>query len=248
MSKNPDSQIDTIYAGHMDDVGPFQFDQKVVDAFPDMIKRSVPGYSTIVHMTGYLAAQYAQSHSACYDLGCSLGTTTLAMRHKINAANCKIIAVDNSPQMIERCRLVVDADSADLPVELVETDIQQVKIDNASVCTLNFTLQFIELDKRDHLLQNIFDGMRPKGILIISEKLLFEDADHQTLMNDLHHYFKRSNGYSDLEIAQKRDSLENVLVPETFVKHKERLEKIGFTGVELWFQCFNFSSFIAFKP
>lgn len=242
-----DSKLDTIYANPLADVSRFAFDQRVVDVFPDMIKRSVPGYATIINMIGTLAERYAQSGSNCYDLGCSLGAASLAMRHKINATDCKIIGVDNSSAMLKRCQQVMEADTGDIPVELIEAQIQDVAIDNASVVVLNFTLQFIPVEERLDVLKNIWQGLRPGGVLILSEKLAFEDASHEQLMIDLHHNFKRANGYSDLEIAQKRSAIENYLIPETLAVHRRRLRDAGFHSVDIWFQCFNFASIIALK-
>ncbi len=242
-----DSKLDTIYANPLADVSRFAFDQRVVDVFPDMIKRSVPGYATIINMIGTLAERYAQSGSNCYDLGCSLGAASLAMRHKINASDCKIIGVDNSSAMLKRCQQVMEADTGDIPVELIEAQIQGVAIDNASVVVLNFTLQFIPVEERLDVLKNIWQGLRPGGVLILSEKLAFEDASHEQLMIDLHHNFKRANGYSDLEIAQKRSAIENYLIPETLAVHRRRLRDAGFHSVDIWFQCFNFASIIALK-
>jgi len=247
MSQDYTDQRDTLFNTESD-VGPFVFDQKVVDVFPDMIKRSVPGYSTIVHMVGQIAERYAQSGSRCYDLGCSLGASTLAMRHRIQAVDVNIYAVDNSSDMIRRCQQVLDADSHDLPVTLICQDLEETMIRNASVVVMNFTLQFIRPALRNELVSRIYKGMRPGGVFILSEKLSFEDLHHKQLMTDLHHYFKKTNGYSDLEISQKRNAIENVLIPETLETHKQRLSQAGFTGTELWFQCFNFASLLAFKP
>lgn len=243
MTDNPD----TLYASDPP-LGEFVFDRQVVDVFPDMIKRSVPGYMTIIHMVGQLAERYAQSGSHCYDLGCSLGASTLAMRHRIQAANVDIIAIDNSAEMIERCRLVLAADPSEIAVDLRCEDLAISEIRNASVVVMNFTLQFVPVERRDELVQRIFNGMRPGGVFILSEKLLFDDRHHDQLMTELHHYFKKTNGYSDLEIARKRNALENVLIPESLNTHKTRLAQAGFVGTELWFQCFNFSSLVAFKP
>lgn len=238
---------DNIYANPLGAVSGFQFDQSVVEVFPDMIQRSVPGYTTIVAMIGTLAERYAQSGSRCYDLGSSLCAATLSMRHRIPAADCEIVAVDNSPAMIERARSVLAADSGQIPVTLVCDDLQNVAVENASVVVLNFTLQFIPVEEREEILQRIHDGLRPGGVLILSEKVAFSDRDHQELMIDLHHSFKRANGYSELEIAQKRTALENVLIPETLTEHRERLKRVGFSSVDVWFQCFNFASMIAIK-
>lgn len=239
--------IDTLYADPLKGEAKFTFDKKVVEVFPDMIKRSVPGYATIISMIGNLAERYSQADSNCYDLGCSLGAATLAMRHRIQAADCRIIGVDNSEAMIERCQQVMAADSGEIPVELQCADIQSVPVSNASVVVLNFTLQFIPLAQRQTILQTIYAGLKPGGVLILSEKVAFDDQQHQQLMIELHHNFKRTNGYSDLEIAQKRSALEDVLLPETLETHRNRIKHIGFSSCDVWFQCFNFASLIAIK-
>lgn len=238
---------DKIYANQVDHISGFRFDQNVVAVFPDMIKRSVPGYATIIHMVGQLAERFATAHSQIYDLGCSLGASTLAMRHRIPCAGAKIIAVDNSQAMIDQCRHVIAADSGEIPVDLVCADILDVPITNASVVVLNFTLQFIPVPKRQVLLGAIAEGLNPGGVLILSEKIAFDDPAYNQLQIDLHHHFKKTHGYSDLEIAQKRAALENILVPETMHTHQQRLLNCGFKTAEPWFQCFNFTSIIASK-
>jgi tRNA (cmo5U34)-methyltransferase len=241
------NSTDRLYANPLEQIDAFRFDETVVKVFPDMIKRSVPGYATIINMIGNLAERYAQADTRCYDLGCSLGAATLAMRHRIQATNCSILGVDNSDAMLQRCQEVIDADSGQVAVELLCSDLCDIDIHNASVVVLNFTLQFIPLEKRSQVLTKIYQGLVPKGVLIVSEKVAFEDEQHQTLMNELHHNFKRANGYSDLEIAQKRSAIENVLIPETLATHRNRLKDAGFESVDVWFQCFNFASMIAIK-
>ncbi len=238
---------DNLYANPLGEVSRFAFDQQVVNVFPDMIKRSVPGYATIINMIGNLAGIYAKSSTQCYDLGCSLGAATLAMRHGIHNTDCKIIGVDNSQAMLERCRQIIAADMADVEVELINSNIQDIAINNASMVVLNFTLQFIAVDQRLDLLTKIANGLHNGGVLILSEKVIFDDQPHQDLMTDLHHNFKRANGYSDLEIAQKRAAIEHYLIPETLDIHRQRLRQAGFASVDVWFQCFNFASIIAIK-
>lgn len=242
-----DSAPDQIYANPLDQIEQFAFDHQVVNVFPDMIKRSVPGYPTIINMIGNLAERYVTSGTNCYDLGCSLGAATLAMRHKIRATDCQIIGVDCSEAMLERCQQVIDADSAEIPVQLINSTLQTCDIKNASMAVLNFTLQFIPVAERLHQLEKIAQGLNNGGVLILSEKIAFEEPLHHQLMIDLHHNFKRSNGYSDLEIAQKRQAIENYLIPETLKTHKERLRLAGFASADVWFQCFNFASIIAIK-
>jgi len=244
-------QKDKVYADPLAQLDQFRFDEKVASVFADMIQRSVPGYGTILTMIGDITERYAQANSLCYDLGCSLGAATLAMRHKMNAPGCGIISVDNSEAMIKRCESAIRLDSDShpklAPVTLHCSDLQSIKIERASVVVLNFTLQFIPLEERQTITQSIYDGLLPGGILLISEKVIFEDAPHQTLLTELYHNFKRNNGYSDLEIAQKRTALEAVLRPETIDTHKQRLKNAGFSSVDVWFQCLTFASLIAIK-
>jgi tRNA (cmo5U34)-methyltransferase len=164
-------KADQIYASPLDQIIDFKFDEKVVNVFPDMIQRSVPGYSTMISTIGIMAARYAQADSVCYDLGCSLGAVTLSMRQRINQPKCKIIAVDNSPAMIEQAQQLLSADQNQrVDVDLVCNDLLDIQISNASVVVMNFTLQFIAIEQRDALLQRIYDGLKPGGVLILSEK------------------------------------------------------------------------------
>jgi tRNA (cmo5U34)-methyltransferase len=238
---------DSIYASPVGEVGAFKFDETVAGVFPDMIQRSVPGYNAIISAIGLLAGRFAREHSVCYDLGCSLGAATLSMRHRIEAENCRIIAVDNSPAMVTRFQDILLKDRAKVAVDVQCADIREIAIENASVVVLNFTLQFIPLEDRFRFLQKIYQGLLPGGILILSEKLKFDDDRQQELQTQMHHAFKKAQGYSDLEISQKRTALENVLIPETFIQHQKRLLQVGFSSAEVWFQYFNFASIIALK-
>ncbi|QGH63345.1 carboxy-S-adenosyl-L-methionine synthase CmoA [Serratia proteamaculans] len=238
---------DTLFSAPIAKLGDWTFDERVAEVFPDMIQRSVPGYSNIISMIGMLAERFVQPDSQVYDLGCSLGAATLSMRRNIKVAGCNIIAVDNSPAMVERCRRHIDAFRADTPVEVIEADILDIKIENASMVVLNFTLQFLEPADRLRLLEQVYRGLRPGGALVLSEKFSFDDADVGELLFNMHHDFKRANGYSELEISQKRSMLENVMLTDSVDAHKTRLKQAGFEHAEVWFQCFNFGSLIALK-
>ena len=238
---------DTIYSEYRERVGDFVFDDKVAGAFDDMIRRSVPGYATVIAMTRVFAEHYGQAGSRCYDLGCSLGASTMAMRKGIAAEGCKVIAVDNSEAMVERCREIAAGDDSDVPVEILCADIMDVPIEDASVVVMNFTLQFLSPDKRDEMVQRIYDGLRDGGVLLLSEKIAFADGEKDAFETDMHHEFKKLMGYSDLEVAQKRKALENVLIRDTIEMHKGRLAGAGFAKTHIWFQCFNFISLAAFK-
>ncbi|OIP98977.1 MAG: carboxy-S-adenosyl-L-methionine synthase CmoA [Zetaproteobacteria bacterium CG2_30_46_52] len=227
------------------DVKSFVFDADVTRVFEDMIKRSVPGYGLTLQMISLIAAQYAQAHSKLYDLGCSLGASTLAMSHAVQGRDCSIVGVDNSEAMLKACAINVQASPT--PVHLLLGNIEEVDIADASVVVLNFTLQFIAKEKRDALMQKIYAGMRPGGVLVLSEKVAFDDDFEQEAQIQLHESFKKAQGYSEMEVSRKRQSIENVLIPETMETHHARLEKAGFAHSQTWFQCFNFVSMLAYK-
>lgn len=238
---------DQLYSAQRDHIVDFAFDESVAAVFPDMIRRSVPGYGEIITLTGLLAERYAQTGSHCYDLGCSLGAATLSMRRRILHADCRIIAVDNSAAMLEQARRNLDLEKSDIQVELRCEDVRKVDIQNAAVVVLNFTLQFVDPAERLPLLKKIHAGLRPGGVLLLAEKLVFANDREQDFQSEMHLAFKRANGYSELEISQKRTALENVLIPDTLEQHQERLGWAGFQRSEIWFRCFNFAALIAFK-
>ncbi len=240
------SKKDKIYAEPKSPI-PFNFDENVAEVFPDMIERSVPGYALIIDNIKKLAAEFVQADSNCYDLGCSLGAASLAMSQGITQPGVNIVGVDNSAAMLDKCRIHINAFKHQTPIHLVESDIQSIEITNASMAVLNFTLQFIAKEERAALLRKIADGLNPGGMLLLSEKVCFDDPAIDNLMINLHHQFKRENGYSDLEISQKRNALENVLLPETLEKHKTRLKSVGFRHVSCWLRQYNFVSIVAIK-
>lgn len=244
------SEPDSIYAEKRQ-CGKFTFNEEVVKVFPDMIRRSAAGYTTIVENIGNLAPLFAQENSTIYDLGSSLGAISMVLRNAVKTPNTTIVAIDNSKAMVEKSREYLKAQEMMietlLPIEVVEADITTYPYENASLFAMNFTLQFIPRENRLALLTKIADSLLPGGALFMSEKLRFSDAKEHEMLNNLHVQFKRSQGYSELEIAQKRESLEDVMKIDSFEEHKARLMEAGFREVYLWFQCMNFSSILAIK-
>ncbi len=243
------SDVDKLFATPQARVADFVFDQDVARVFPDMIKRSVPGYPTIVESIGLIAGHYAQPNTLVYDLGCSLGAATQSIRRHARAPGCRVHAVDSAEAMVERCQEYLQAQDAMFqeltPAQVSLADITSMQLAPCSVVVLNFTLQFIPPEQRLALLCKIRQALVPGGVLILSEKLLFTDPRTQSSLESLHYAFKRANGYSDLEIAQKRAAIEKVMLPDTLETHLARLEEAGFSHAHCWFQCINFCSMIA---
>jgi len=228
--------------------GDFVFDERVADVFDDMIVRSIPGYETIISTIGRFSRKYYKSNTRIYDLGCSLGGATFEICKQLDEMDLDLIAVDNSEAMIERLteRKAIFGHMGER-IKIEFQDIQDTVIENASVVILNFTLQFIPIERRDELIKRIYNGLIPGGILVISEKIVIDGECLNSLFIEMYHKFKESNGYSELEISQKRLALENILKPEPISAHKSRHISAGFQSFEVWFQYLNFASMISFK-
>ena len=236
---------DTVFAKPQTTIAGFAFNETVTQVFADMISRSVPGYELTLEMIGVISAAYSQANTNLYDVGCSLGAASFAMQQRAQNG-CNIIGIDNSEAMVKRAReLVASSNINNIHIEL--GDARSTEYNNASLITSNFTLQFIPKQDRFALLQKFANSLVTGGALVLSEKIDFAEPQQSDTMIKLYHDFKQSRGYSELEVAQKRAALENVLIPETLAVHTQRLKEAGFSQVLPWFQCFNFCSIIAIK-
>ena len=227
------------------DIADFRFDQDVVKVFDDMVRRSVPGYDSMIQMIGLIARMYGQDNTNYYDLGSSTGAITLSIALNNKSKNNQFFAIDNSKEMVEQCEKNLHNKVDNL--QAICADINQLKINSASIVVLNLTLQFIDVNLRSNLIKKIYDGLESGGILIISEKIHFDDAVTQNQITKLHMDFKKENGYSELEIANKRQAIENVLITDTKEQHLNRLRDCGFVETSCFFQCLNFVSFLSVK-
>ena len=221
----------------------FAFDEAVAEVFPDMIRRSVPGFETVVPITGLIAAESLPEGGLAYDLGCSQGATTLALLHAVGSKPCRIVAVDSSAPMLDRAAANIE----DPRATFLEQDIRQTDVAGASVVLLNYVLQFIPPADRQGLLDRCCEALLPGGLVILSEKIRFSGKADQAWSESLHIAYKKANGYSDLEVSQKREALENVMIVDTEAEHRQRLEGAGFKTVRTWFRCLNWCSMVAIK-
>lgn len=227
---------DGLYQNKRMQIDPFAFDDSVTKVFSDMIRRSIPGYQSVVDITGLIAAKHLQPSALCYDLGCSRGATTASILNAVGDRECKIVAIDNSAPMIA----AATANLVDPRVSFQHADIRDVEYVDASFVAANFTLQFLPPEDRLAFLRNVRNGLRPNGVFLVSEKI---DDDNE--FAELHLDFKRENGYSELEISQKRAALENVMKIDTQDVILARLNDAGFTRCRIWFRCLNWISILA---
>jgi len=244
-----DQARDQVFSRPLSEVKAFEFNETVAGVFQDMISRSVPGYALLLRMIGLYASIFVQPGSRVYDLGCSLGEASLVIADQSAGIDRDIIAVDSSSAMIDKCRQHSNKAHHDTApnIEWRCADIRATDISNASMVVLNLTLQFLPPAERQALLQKIFNGLRPGGVLVLSEKVVFADATENQHMQQLYQGFKKTMGYSDLEISQKRNALENVLIPDDEQQHQERLQTAGFGEIYQCFRAFNFVSYLAIK-
>ncbi len=237
---------DRIFARQMKKVTPFEFDENVAHVFNDMLDRSVPLYQESIKWQAMLADRFYKKGTIIYDLGCSNGNLGLMILEKFKTRKFSMNAIDSSKPMIEKYRARLKGIQTEL-VNLTCDYIENIRISNASVVIINLTMQFLDVEKRAELVRNIYNGLVKGGILLLTEKVYQDDEIFRSLHLDFYKKFKLENGYSELEISQKRDALEKVLVPETIAEHKKRIKQAGFNNFDIFLKWFNFASMIAYK-
>ncbi|WP_319522097.1 carboxy-S-adenosyl-L-methionine synthase CmoA [uncultured Desulfosarcina sp.] len=235
---------DLIYRNRQNPIAPFAFNAAVADVFDDMIHRSVPMYAEIIRRQARIIEIAAPRGKRIYDLGSSTGNLALALCKRMPAGAFQLTAVDTSQPMLDISNKRLSAIGRSADVAHVNADVRSIAMESAGAVVANFTLQFIPPADRDALLENIHRALVPGGIFLFSEKIVHPDLQMADLQVDFYYRFKQENGYSELEISQKREALENVLVPETVTAHQERLRRCGFTVYDLWLKWFNFCSWI----
>jgi tRNA (cmo5U34)-methyltransferase len=225
----------------------FSFGEETARVFDDMLDRSVPFYPEIQRMIGELAADFATAGSRIYDLGCSTGTTLLCLDRAV-PAGVTLIGIDSSEDMLEQARQKFRHAGLAHPHELICRNLEQdLELSNASVVIMNLILQFVRPLYRDRLIQTIAQGTQTRGCLLLVEKVLGRNSTLNRLFIRHHYEFKKRNGYSDMEIAQKREALENVLIPYHFEENRELLLRNGFRACDVFFRWYNFCGMIAVK-
>lgn len=225
----------------------FSFDDKVAEVFDDMLDRSVPFYGAVIDGLAGLLRQQDIRGRTVYDLGCSTGTTLLELARRLPALECRFVGIDNAPAMISKARRKAEMFSTTAAVEFLEGDIVTAELDDAGAIICNYTLQFIRPMTRLPFVRRLYEALPAGGICVVSEKLIIHDTKLNRHFIKMHHRFKREQGYSELEIAAKREALENVLIPYSIEENIDLLRQAGFQSVETFFQWFNFASFVALK-
>ncbi|KAA3436340.1 carboxy-S-adenosyl-L-methionine synthase CmoA [Rufibacter hautae] len=238
---------DEVFKEDIKEAADFAFSSKVAKVFDDMVSRSVPFYSEMQRMIAELAADHAQENTNVYDLGCSTGTTMMGM-DAMMAPDVRFVGVDDSVDMLAKCDAKLKELGVVRPYSLELANLQEnVEIGNASVVVLCLTLQFIRPIHRDKLVKKIYDGLVPGGVLILVEKILTEDSMYNRDFIKYYYKYKRRNHYSEMEISQKREALENVLIPYKLSENIMMLREAGFSQCEVFFKWYNFSGLIAIK-
>ncbi len=238
---------DRVFAEKKDRVEPFVFNREVTAVFDDMLKRSVPLYNESIQRQAQMTLEFFQEKTKIYDLGCSHGNLGILIAGQFKNTPFSMIGVDSSLPMIDKYKSRLGRVVNSLGIVLVCSMLEDIVIENASVVLINLTLQFLDLKKRDGLIKKIYDGLLPGGVLLVTEKILHTDSPINNLEQEFYRRFKRENGYSELEISQKRDALEKVLIPESPDVHKQRFLNAGFSSFDIWLKWFNFASMIAIK-
>lgn len=248
--------LDTLFTTPLDKAARFSFDEQVVACFPDMIRRSVPGYGQVLSMLPIFAKRHCQFGqvnqagrriSRVYDLGCSLGGASMALAGAFDENALQIKAVDLSPAMTKKAQALLSSHFPDHDIEVITADIRDLELEPCDMVILNLTLQFLPTADRQAVLDRVFQALSAGGILVLTEKIHLPDEQENAWLVERYYDFKRANGYSEMEISGKRTALENVLITDTIEQHHDRLKQAGFARQVTWFEFLNFASIIAFK-
>jgi tRNA (cmo5U34)-methyltransferase len=222
----------------------FEFDEAVASVFDDMLHRSVPFYGDVKNLIVAFILQNEADGKRVLDLGSSTASFLLELYAKMGK-KMVLRGLDNSEAMLERAEKKCEAFGADIDLELA--DILSYNYENEDVITSNYTLQFIRPLERMELVNSLYKGLREDGLFIFSEKVVFKDKTFDRELIEIYHAYKEAHGYSKYEIAQKREALENVLIPFTIEENIEMCKKAGFKEVTTLFQWANFVTFVAKK-
>jgi len=225
----------------------FRFGRSVVSVFDDMVTRSVPFYTEMQRMITEISLDFAVPGTKVYDLGCSTGTTLINL-DKALPENISFTGIDESREMLNQCQANFEDNQVKRNYELKHANLNSgIILDNPSVVIMCLTLQFIRPLYREKLLQEIYTQMNENSCFILIEKVLGEDSLFNRLFINYYYDFKRRNHYNDMEISQKREALENVLIPYKLMENRELLSATGFRYVETFFKWYNFSGLVAVK-
>lgn len=240
-------ESDKIFKTKLEKSTDFKFDKAVADVFDDMVVRSVPFYLEMHRMMSEIARDYIKPNTSLYDLGCSTGTTFRSLNPLLDES-VKFIGIDNSKEMLDKCRTNLESNGVSRAVELQVADLNhKITLENASVVVVCLTLQFVRPINRQRLINSIYQQLNPGGCLILIEKILAETTEFNRQFIKYYYDMKRRNDYDETEIVQKRDALENVLIPYKLSEDLQMLADAGFGNCETFFKWYNFAGIVALK-
>lgn len=238
---------DEIFAEGKFQSGSFRFNDSVASVFDDMANRCIPYYREVIQLTASAADKFVPDNGLIYDIGCSTGNTLLFIAKALREKKVNLVGIDPSESMLNKAKEKASVYTYSHDIQFLEGSAEGFEFKNADMIILNYTLQFIAPEKRSELIQKLYDSLNPGGMLILSEKLRQEDEDVQEFNTETYEAFKAGNGYSYLEIANKRQALENILVPGSLSSNLDLLRNSGFERIEILFKWLNFTTFLAFK-
>ena len=222
----------------------FEFDEAVASVFDDMLSRSVPFYDEVRKLVIALILTEEAEGKKVLDLGSSTAKFLLDLHSKMQTG-MKLKGLDNSQAMLDRAEQKCQAFGANIDLELA--DMLTYTYSQEDIIVANYTLQFIRPMQRMELVKKLYDGLNEDGIFIFSEKVVFKDKKLDKDLIDIYYDYKKEQGYSEYEIAQKREALENVLIPFTIEENIQMCKDAGFRSVDTIFQWSNFVTFVSKK-
>jgi tRNA (cmo5U34)-methyltransferase len=222
----------------------FEFDEAVASVFDDMLSRSVPFYDEVRKLIIALILSEQEEGKKVLDLGSSTAKFLLDLHSKMDV-KMQLKGLDNSQAMLDRAEQKCQAFGAEIDLELADMLTYDYK--HEDIIVANYTLQFIRPMQRVELVKKLYNALNDGGMFIFSEKVVFTDKKLDKDLIDIYYAYKKEQGYSEYEIAQKREALENVLIPFTIEENIQMCKEAGFKNVDTVFQWSNFVTFVSKK-
>ena len=224
--------------------GKFTFNEDVANVFDDMLNRSIPFYRDNLKLNAKILSKYIKDGDKVYDIGSSTLNFLLYFEQNFKI-KADLIGIDNSKPMIKKATNKIKSYNSN--INLIFGNIENIELKPSQAIVSNYTLQFIDKDKRSEVIKKIFNSLNDNGIFLVSEKVISNNKKLNENLIEIYHNYKQDKGYTITQIEKKKEALENILTPLSLDENMSMLKKVGFKEVEVLFKWANFSTFLAIK-
>lgn len=200
------------------------FDFNTIDNFDEHISQSIPSYPFLIDTVKAITEYFVEDNTNVYDLGCSTGNLLKSFQ---NHSNVQYVGIDNSSLIPE---------STD-KITFINNDLCDVPLENASIISSMFTLQFLNRIKRKQIFENIKNGINKGGAVIICEKVYATTPKVQDILTSVYYEYKEKHFDVTSILKKERELRENMRI----VSYDELLTECSQIGTcEIFWKFLNF--------